>query len=430
VCDTLVALPSSTASGGVLFGKNSDRERNEAAAVEYRPAARHAAGTTLRCTYIDIPQATETHGAMLCRPYWMWGAEMGANDHGVVIGNEAVHARLRIPRAPALTGMDLLRLGLERGASAAEALDVVIRLLEEFNQGGNCGHLTERYYHNSFIVADAREAFVLETLGSDWVVQRAAAVRSISNVYSIERAYDRISPGLKDLVGDEGATALIDYNEDSRSEGRARCERSTSLLRQVDGHIGVADMQAILRDHGDNPAWHPEDAVRRTICMHAANAERGGQTVNSMVSELIGGRALHWITGTAAPCLSIFKPVLPNRPVTPHGSEPADRFDKATLWWRHELMHRGMLKRFPDHLAAIHAERDAMEASFRDRVGMTMRDGTNADLTAVVDACWTEAEALEIRWAAQANQYPVGRGSYATAWRIMIDLAEMPQPGE
>jgi secernin len=30
MCDTLVATPPVTAAGAMLFGKNSDRERNEA----------------------------------------------------------------------------------------------------------------------------------------------------------------------------------------------------------------------------------------------------------------------------------------------------------------------------------------------------------------------------------------------------------------
>ena len=43
----------------------------------------------------------------------MWGAEMGANQHGVVIGNKAVWSRMPLNRGVALTGMDLLRLALE-----------------------------------------------------------------------------------------------------------------------------------------------------------------------------------------------------------------------------------------------------------------------------------------------------------------------------
>jgi secernin len=125
MCDTIVALPGATATGGILFGKNSDRERNEAQAVEFFPRMTHTEGATIACTYISIPQVRHTNGVLLCRPFWIWGAEMGANEHGVTIGNEAVHARIAPQEEPALIGMDLLRLGLERAASAAEAVEVI-----------------------------------------------------------------------------------------------------------------------------------------------------------------------------------------------------------------------------------------------------------------------------------------------------------------
>jgi len=43
----------------------------------------------------------------------MWGGEMGANEYGVVIGNEAVFTKVKKERTPRLLGVDLLRLALE-----------------------------------------------------------------------------------------------------------------------------------------------------------------------------------------------------------------------------------------------------------------------------------------------------------------------------
>lgn len=63
----------------------------------------------LQCTYISIEQVERTHAVVLSRPSWLWGAEMGANEHGVCIGNEAVWGREEICDGEALLGMDLVR---------------------------------------------------------------------------------------------------------------------------------------------------------------------------------------------------------------------------------------------------------------------------------------------------------------------------------
>ncbi|HMX67117.1 MAG TPA: hypothetical protein PKX25_16200, partial [Microthrixaceae bacterium] len=136
MCDTMVTVTDE----GVLFAKNSDRDANEAQLLEWIPARDHVrtdsadptdSEVTVRCTWIDIAQVAHTHAVLLSRPWWMFGAEMGANEHGVVIGNEAVFTRelsrrsgrvgSRHPEAePGLLGMDLLRLGLERAVTAEE----------------------------------------------------------------------------------------------------------------------------------------------------------------------------------------------------------------------------------------------------------------------------------------------------------------------
>ncbi|MBN8580153.1 MAG: peptidase U34, partial [Anaerolineae bacterium] len=84
MCDTLIATKLATSNGIAVFGKNSDRPPNEGQHLAFYPAAEHAPNSKVKCTYIEIPQVTHTHAIFLSKPYWMWGAEMGANEHGLV----------------------------------------------------------------------------------------------------------------------------------------------------------------------------------------------------------------------------------------------------------------------------------------------------------------------------------------------------------
>jgi len=443
MCDTMAARGAATTTGFTLFAKNSDRERNEAQFLEWLPAQDYGRGAVVRCTYVAIPQAARTHAVLLSRPFWIWGAEMGANEHGVVIGNEAVHPRALPQRRAALIGMDLLRLGLERGATAAEAVSVITGLLEAHGQGGSCGHMARRYYNNSFIIADASEVYVLETIGRRWAVERAGTTRAISNTYTIATNATAASPDLEAFARAQGwwqgnapfnfAAAVTNPDNPGLAGAIGRCGRATDLLARQAGHIGVAEMMANLRDHGAaaeaHPCFHPQHIEGVTICMHAGDGTRRGQSVGAMVSDVRAGAAVHWMTGTSGPCTSVFKPVFIDAGLPPQGKRPGDRHDPDTLWWRHERLHRALVQGdYPAAMAWFGPERDALEATFRARAAAVLAlpgaDGTAARRQ-VSEACWQEAAAAEEDWLARASALARGpvRPAFRRAWTRYDKLA-------
>ena len=146
-----------------------------------------------------------------------------------------------------------------------------------------------------------------------------------------------------------------------------------------------------------------------------------------MTSDLTPGRITHWVTGTAAPCLSLFKPVVVGHPLPPMGPSPTDHYDPQTLWWRHEQLHRAALDDFPTALAMITGERDAAEAMFRTRMNDAWAKG-DAALGAGIKTCWDEAAAIEARWTAAiagaARRGPsVMGGSAALSWARLNAVA-------
>ena len=111
MCDTFVALSDTTPGREVIFGKNSDRPKGEIQDIVAFPAQNYSSSAVVQCTYLQIPQAKHTFAVVLSKPRWMWGAEMGSNEQGVVIGNEAVWTTQPYSDT-GLLGMDLVRLGL------------------------------------------------------------------------------------------------------------------------------------------------------------------------------------------------------------------------------------------------------------------------------------------------------------------------------
>ena len=420
MCDTFIAMPSSTGDGAILFGKNSDREPNEAQALEYYPAAAHSPGKMVECTYIKVPQAKETLATLISRPFWMWGAEMGANEKGVVIGNEAVFTKMPVERQGGLTGMDLLRLALEQADTADRALEVMIQLLADHGQGGVCGYKNKKFlHHNSYIIADPGKAWVLETAGPMWAALRVHERYSISNGLTIGENFDEGHPDLITVARKKGwlkkgvtfhfARCYSDWLITTFSACRKRRSRSLELLSQFAGAVGPEPAIKMLRDHGPEETYLPGGhLLQDRLCSHAGNSltRASAQTTASLVAHLKPQEQTYWVTGTAAPCTGVFKPVWMDGPCLPDvGPAPGAAYDARCLWWLHENLHRLVIEDYEHRTAMYIQDRDALERRFLEQA----KEAHPGDRWEISQTAFEDARQASLEWIKRVGASDVSR---------------------
>jgi len=376
MCDTFVVLQDATKDGSIIFGKNSDRDPNEPHFVEIIPAQDFPEGRLLDCTYVSIPQVTHTHRVLLCRPVWIWGAEMGANEFGVVIGNEAVFSKVPAKKEPGLIGMDYLRLALERSRNAYEALMVIVSLLEKYGQSGNCGFSHSFYYHNSYLICDNKDAWKLETIDKQWAAKKINRFGSISNGLTIGYEWDLCSNDLVNFAVDRKlykknlrfnfSDVYSDwlYTRFSNSLQRRNC--TSNQISSLTGKFDLADSFRILRTHhGDEKNFSPARSyLGSDVCMHAGFGPiRVSQTTGSLVTKNLNEELDIWITGSSAPCISLFKPCSIYQDQV-FQFVPGRNFESNSYWWRHEKFHRKILNDYQNSISKYHLDRDRIENSF------------------------------------------------------------------
>ena len=359
MCDTLCAL----GPGGALFGKNSDRPSTEVQLIQ--AYARRAGGGELRTQYLTLPDKG-AHALIGAQPEWLWGFEHGVNEHRVAIGNEKLFtARNPNDEPAALIGMDLVRLGLERGGAADEALDAMTALLAEHGQGGVCDQTTGESYFSSFIIADPRSAWVLETSGRSWVAAPVDRSAAISNRITLRTEWTRSSADI------EPGTDFDTFRHPAAPTGHAdrRLAASRACLASAAGGtpLSPADFAAHLRDHGTGPWGIPgadgpvepppdefgPDGTGVTVCMHL----RGFQnTTSSMIAQLPADDAAPlraWIA-PGNPCVAVFVPVFPPAAI------PAELADAGV--WRRFAALRERVEADAGALPEIRAAFDPVEA--------------------------------------------------------------------
>ncbi|MFQ6609313.1 MAG: C69 family dipeptidase [Fidelibacterota bacterium] len=374
MCDTFVVMKESTSNNTIIFGKNSDREPNEAQIVEYYDAKDYPEDSQLTCTHITIPQVSHTNSILISRPFWMWGAEMGTNEHGVIIGNEAVFTRLPYDTKTGLTGMDLLRLALERSETAKQALDTITDLIAKYGQGGNCGYNSKLFYHNSFMIADKSEAWILETAGDFWAAKKVSHFAAISNRLTIRNDFDLIHPEAISFAASRAwARSKKNFNFAkcftepvyTRLTGsRSRLDSTRRKLSESTGDFTVQSAMKILRSHGCDPYDPKGQPLMDSICAHSANpvTRHAAQTCNSMIVENSNDITTIWTTMTSAPCTSSYKPMfMKSIPEGVVNNSSDTHLSSKNMWWNHEILHRSILLDYSNRIQNVQSAFQKLE---------------------------------------------------------------------
>lgn len=441
-CDTFAVHAPHTPYAATLLGKNSDRPARETQPLRHVPG--RAGGGTVQLAYVEVDDPADTIPHLGSSPYWCWGHEIGVNAHGVAIGNEALFTRDLAAAAaadraghrvsPGILGMELLRLGLERGATAAEAVSAMTELVEQHGQYGAGTRSTDRpaaAYDNSYLVADATEVWVVETTGRRWAAKRVQdPFWALSNEPTLRDDWDSCSPDLAEHAAAQGwgggtggrldfAACFVDPGVPLQVS-HLRLQRSRQLLAdavRADG-VGFAEARALLSDHYEGTflggaKFNPARPDFHTLCMHAhPSGFTWGNTAASMIAVLPRtGRPYVWWAATT-PCTSVYVPVSATESSLPsalstagtaHGTGPhpervpADAASPESFWWSFQTLLESVAGgtdggRYLERQPEVRVRLDRLQQRWLTQVEALGTDATDAQWRALTEQCVAEAQ--------------------------------------
>ena len=251
--DMIVALKEASANRTTFFGVNHHASANLRHHLQFVSGQFHDPGESAHVSKFALPQARQTFSVFGLQTAGQWGFDYGVNEHRVAIGVTDWQSRLN-SKSEVLHGPDFVRLALERSHGAFHAVEILADLLEHCMQGDSTGCNDQIY-----LVADPKEAFVLETSGRYWALLECGHTRVVTDTAMIHQDWHRLAPGLATHVIEKGwwqdDGSKIDFVRclGERSEqsvnAQKRWGRASLALAQQQGAIDLHFLRRMLGDH-------------------------------------------------------------------------------------------------------------------------------------------------------------------------------------
>ena len=347
------------------------------------------AGGIVDTQYLTLPD-TGAYALLGSRPEWLWGFEHGVNEHRVAIGNEKVWTVDDAEGPAASLGMDLVRLALN-GPVPPTGTGSPHHLLETHGQGAGAasGDHYEPYF-SSFLIADPRGGWVVETSGRTWaarpVGQRAAIPRiGISLSTDWTRKPRSVTPDqdFQDWRDSQGTHR--DRRSASRRDARVcGCRLGLSRSKRTASRSGARPICRPFVSHGDRPWGAPgsdpdatapvptevdEDWNGVTVCMHLADYQAttapACRRSPPPTPTLVARPGLRF----GSPCASVYISL-------PTARVPAAL--RHPLTWHRFATLRKQVESGPDELAVVREVLAPLEAELWENADRAAQQGRRA----------------------------------------------------
>ena len=421
MCDTIVALKNSTTTKSVLLAKSADTEVNEAEQIVKYSRKQYNEGAAARITHRKIPQARITYETILGRSFWAWGSELGANELGVAVGNEAAFSN-QINQDDGVCCLDLCRIAAERSTNAKEAVEILGQLVEEFGQGGNTQMMGNFAFDSGLLVSDVSEAYVINCAGKQWAAKKVNDVFAMSNRYQITDDWDFSSLKQNNGIKENFNKLFEDAEKPDSVCATQRENRAQKILEDRKGKISLLDMADIMRDLGeDGQNYEPDKAELKQnfVCMHAKpHPDAFWGATGAMITDSNEDGIIVWMTGTSANDLSIFKPLFFGIPLPEQLKyPPRGTYDSKSLWWKHEFIHRKAIMNYKILKPEIRGKFDELEKKIFNQ-SYNLKTGSKKEKIEFVKYCWDESEKItdSIIQDIKKINFPIKSGPFKDMW--------------